>query len=173
MNVIVNSWGHVTCKIFCQCYCLDTVQVVTLSISMGLVEMITEKNSGERVGKTEKDGGNKEQGKAVKPCRKWTGKKNQDFSSYTFQRRKLNYFYLAQVYYGHCLVGLAVKASTLRVEDPGFKYRSCQDFSGSSHTSDFNISTPVATLIGVWRLESVLGLVGPVSVYCDWVKWEV
>ena len=42
-------------------------------------------------------------------------------------------------------------------------------FSGSSHTSDFKIGTPVATLApGV--IGSVLGLVGPVSVYCDWVK---
>ena len=33
-------------------------------------------------------------------------------------------------------------------------------FSESSHTSDIKIGTPVATL-------PVLGLVGPVSVYCD------
>ena len=36
-------------------------------------------------------------------------------------------------------------------------------FPGSSHTSDFKIGTPVATLPGA-------RLVGPVSVYCDWVR---
>ena len=46
---------------------------------------------------------------------------------------------------------------------PGF-------FSASSHTSDFKIGTPVPTLPGAW---SVLGLVGPVSVYCDRVRWKV
>ena len=42
-------------------------------------------------------------------------------------------------------------------------------FSGSSHTCDLNTDTPVAP--GVIR--SALGLVGPVSVYCDWVRWKV
>ena len=44
-------------------------------------------------------------------------------------------------------------------------------FSGSSHTSDFKIGTPVAIPCqapGV--IGSALGLVGPVSVYCDWVR---
>ena len=55
------------------------------------------------------------------------------------------------------LVGLVVKASTSRAEDPGFESRLRRDFfSESSHTSD---------VIG-----SVLGLVGSVSVYCEWVR---
>ena len=41
----------------------------------------------------------------------------------------------------------------------------------SSHTSDLKIGTPVATLPGV--IGPVLGLVGLVSVYCDWVRWKV
>ena len=41
-----------------------------------------------------------------------------------------------------------VKASASRVEDPGFESRLCRDFSGSSHTSDLKIGTPVATLPG-------------------------
>ena len=50
----------------------------------------------------------------------------------------------------HLFVGLVVKASVWKAEDPGFD--SCLrrwDFSGSSHTSDFKIGTPVATLPGV------------------------
>ena len=39
-----------------------------------------------------------------------------------------------------------VKASASRAEDPGFEYRLRQ----SSHTSDFKIGTPVATLPGAW-----------------------
>ena len=35
------------------------------------------------------------------------------------------------------LVGLVVKASASRAEDPGFESRFRWDFSGSSHTSDF------------------------------------
>ena len=51
---------------------------------------------------------------------------------------------------GGRLVGLVVKASASRAEDPGFESRLRLDFSGSSHTSDFKIGTPVATLPGAW-----------------------
>ena len=72
------------------------------------------------------------------------------------------------------LDGLVVKASFSREEDPGFESRLRRDFSGSSHTSDSKIGTPVATLPGAWRCRaSALGLVGPVSVYCDWVREKV
>ena len=47
-------------------------------------------------------------------------------------------------------VGLVVKASASRAEDPGFESRLRRIFSGSSHTSDLNIGTPVATLPGAW-----------------------
>ena len=43
-----------------------------------------------------------------------------------------------------------VKASALGAEDPGFESRLRRDFCGSSHTSDFKIDTPVATLSGAW-----------------------
>ena len=46
------------------------------------------------------------------------------------------------------LVGLVVKASTLRSEAPGFKSHMRQDFYWSSHTGDFKFCTPVATLPG-------------------------
>ena len=49
------------------------------------------------------------------------------------------------------LTGLVVKASSSIVEDPGFKFRLRQDFSGPSHTSDLKIGTPVATLPGAWH----------------------
>ena len=64
--------------------------------------------------------------------------------------------------YIYHLVGLVVKASASRAEDPRFKSRLHQDFFGLSHTSD---------LPGV--IGSVLGLVGLVSVYCDWVRLNV
>ena len=46
------------------------------------------------------------------------------------------------------LVGLVVKASASRAEDPGFESHLRRDFSGSSHTSDLKIETPVATMPG-------------------------
>ena len=46
-------------------------------------------------------------------------------------------------------VGLVVKASTSKAEDPGFGSRLRRgDFSGSSHASDFKTGTLVATLPG-------------------------
>ena len=50
----------------------------------------------------------------------------------------------------HCLVDLVVKASASRAEDPGFESRLRRDFSGSSHTGDLKLGTPVATLPGAW-----------------------
>ena len=42
------------------------------------------------------------------------------------------------------------KVSASRAEGPGFESRLLWDFSGSSHTSDIKIGTPVATLPGAW-----------------------
>ena len=50
-----------------------------------------------------------------------------------------------------------VKASAPRVEDPGFESCLHPDFSGSSHTSDLKIGTPVATLPGAWRYRVSAG----------------
>ena len=78
---------------------------------------------------------------------------------------------LACIHPGDRLVGLVVKASASRAEDPGFESCWQRDFSGSSHTRDLKIGIPVATLPDAWcYIGSMLGLVGPVSVYCDWVK---
>ena len=67
-----------------------------------------------------------------------------------------------------------VKASASGAEDPGFESSLRRDFFGSSHTNDLKIGTPVVILPeapGV--IGSALGLVGPVSVYCDLVRWKV
>ena len=56
-----------------------------------------------------------------------------------------------------------VKVSASRVEDPGFESRLRRDFSGSSHTSDLKIDTPVATLPsapGVIRVNAGTGRPG-------------
>ena len=70
--------------------------------------------------------------------------------------------------FADCLVGLVVKGAALIVADPGFDSRLCRDFSGSSQTSDLALQWLPCQEPGIIR--SALGVVGPVSVYCDWVK---
>ena len=60
-----------------------------------------------------------------------------------------------------CLVGLVVKASASRAEDPGFESRLRRIFPGSSHTSDLKFGTPVATLPGAWRSRVSAGIDWP------------
>ena len=55
------------------------------------------------------------------------------------------------------LAGLVVKASASGEEDPGFESRLRRDFSGSTHTSDLKIATPVATLPGSWHYRVSAG----------------
>ena len=57
----------------------------------------------------------------------------------------------------HRLVGVVVKASASRAEDPGFESRLRRDFSGSSHTSDLKFGTPVVSLPGAWRYRVSTG----------------
>ena len=67
------------------------------------------------------------------------------------------------------LVGLVVKASASKAEDPEFESRLCRDFfTGSSHTSDLKIGTPVATLPGAWRYRVSTGTGWP-SVSILWL----
>ena len=48
-----------------------------------------------------------------------------------------------------CLIGIVVKVFTSGTEDPGLYFRLRHGhFSGSRHTSDLKIGTPVATLPG-------------------------
>ena len=60
--------------------------------------------------------------------------------------------------YAHCLIGLGVRASASKAADlgsiPPLRFRS---FSGSSHTSDFKISTANATLPGTWYFRAGTG----------------
>ena len=55
------------------------------------------------------------------------------------------------------LVGLVVKASASRTEDPRFKTSLRWESSGSSHTSDLKIGTPMATLSGARRYRISAG----------------
>ena len=49
------------------------------------------------------------------------------------------------------LVGLMVRRPPRERKIPGLNPACAGIFSGSSHTSDLNIGTPVATLPGAWR----------------------
>ena len=55
------------------------------------------------------------------------------------------------------LVGLVVRRPPREREVPGSNPASAGIFSGSSHTSDFKIGTPVATLPGAWRYRVSTG----------------
>ena len=63
---------------------------------------------------------------------------------------------------GDRLVGLVVKASGSRAEDPWFESRLRRDISASNHTSDLKTGTPVATLPRTWgyRVSAVTGRPG-------------
>ena len=75
---------------------------------------------------------------------------------------------------GHRLIGLVVKASASRAEDPGLESRLRRDFFRGRVipvTSKLALQWLPCQTPGV--IGSVLGLVGPVSIYCDWVRWKV
>ena len=55
------------------------------------------------------------------------------------------------------LGGLVVKASSSGAEDLEFKSRLRWDLSGSSHTCDLKIGTPVATLPNAWQYKVSAG----------------
>ena len=59
--------------------------------------------------------------------------------------------------YTHRLVGLVVRRSPREREIPGSNPACAGIFSGSSHTSDLKIGTPVATLPGAWRYRVSIG----------------
>ena len=68
-------------------------------------------------------------------------------------------------------VGLVVKASASRAEDPGFESRLRRDLFRDRVipvTQKLALQWLPCQAPGV--IGSVLGLVGPVSVYCDWVR---
>ena len=59
--------------------------------------------------------------------------------------------------YQNRLVGLVVRCPPREREIPGSNPACDGIFSGSSHTSDFKIGTPVATLPGAWRYRVSTG----------------
>ena len=63
-----------------------------------------------------------------------------------------------------------VKESASRAGDPGFEFRLRREFSGSSHTSDKKMALQWLPCQAPGVIGSALGLVGPVSVYCGWVR---
>ena len=69
------------------------------------------------------------------------------------------------------LVGLVVKVSASRAEGPGFESRWSRDFFGGRVipvTKKLALQWLPCQAPGV--IGSALELVGPVSVYCDWVR---
>ena len=68
------------------------------------------------------------------------------------------------------LDGLVVKASASRAEDPGFESRLRWDFSGRVESYQWQLTLQWLPFQVPGDIESVLGLVGPVSVYCDWLR---
>ena len=64
---------------------------------------------------------------------------------------------MSNLYHAHSLVGLVVKASTSKAEDPGFDSRLRRNFSGSSYTGDLKTGTPVAILPVAWRYRVSAG----------------
>ena len=58
---------------------------------------------------------------------------------------------------GNRLVGLVVRRPPPEQKVPGSNPAFAGIFSGSSHTSDLKIGTPVATLPGAWRYRVSTG----------------
>ena len=70
----------------------------------------------------------------------------------------LNIIIISEVSSVDHIIGLVVKASALRVADPGFNSCLCLgDFSRSSHTSDLEIVVPVDALPDTWRYRVSTG----------------
>ena len=75
------------------------------------------------------------------------------------------------VYFLNLLDGLVVKASASRAEDPGFESRLRRDFFGvESYQGLYKLALQCLPCQAPGVIGSALGLVGPVSVYCDWVR---
>ena len=76
-----------------------------------------------------------------------------------------------RVSHTHRLVGLVVKASAWRATDPGFYSRFLGgDFCRLKYTSDLKLELQWLPCQAAGNRGSALGFIGPVSVYCDWVR---
>ena len=71
------------------------------------------------------------------------------------------------------LVGLVVRCPARERKILGSNPAGGGIFSGSSHTSDFKLALQWLPCQAPGVIGSALGLVGPVSVCCDWVRWKV
>ena len=71
------------------------------------------------------------------------------------------------------LVGLVVRASALRAEDPRFESHLRQDFSGVESYQWLKNWYSSGYPAGAWHYRVRAGTGRPVSVYCDWVRWKV
>ena len=69
---------------------------------------------------------------------------------------------------GYCLFGLVVRRPPRERKIPGSNPACARILSGSSHTSDSKIGTPVATLPGAWRYRVSAGTGRP-SVSIQWL----
>ena len=86
-------------------------------------------------------------------------------------------FSVGQIFAIYHLIGLVVRRSPREWKVPGLNPACARIFSRSSHTSDLNIGTPVATLPGAWRYRvsagtgwpgvSILGLGEMESLICN------
>ena len=66
------------------------------------------------------------------------------------------------------------RVSATRVEDPGFESRLRRDFfRGRVIPVTHKLALQCLPCQAPGVIGSALGLVGPVSVYCDWVRWKV
>ena len=86
----------------------------------------------------------------------------------------LFYFVMNQDYtlppLGDGLAGLVVKASSLGEEEPGFESCLRLDFPGRVIPVTLKLALQWLPCQAPGIIGSALGLVGPVSVYCDWVR---
>ena len=73
----------------------------------------------------------------------------------------------------HHLTGLVVKVSTFRAEDPEFESACTRIFRGRVIPVSLKLAFQWLPCQAPGAIGSVLGLVGPVSIYCDWVRWKV
>ena len=72
------------------------------------------------------------------------------------------------------LFGLVVRRPPRERKIPGSNCPACAGiFSGSSHTRDLKLALQWLSCQAPGVIGSVLRLVGPVSEYCDWVRWKV
>ena len=73
----------------------------------------------------------------------------------------------------HRLVGLVARRPPRERKIPGSNPACAGIFPGMSHTSDLKLALQWLPYQAPGVIGSVLGLAGPVSVHCDWVRWKV